>query len=88
MTNGAKLPQPAPLVRLTLRDRWGDPTGARAFTPPEYLADRTMIGELLEPGQRLRVVLNLYDFGADAVGFDFDMCLPDDSGTLRCAHDG
>lgn len=87
ISNGAKQAQPAPLVRLTLRDRWGDPTGARDFTPPEYLADRTMIGRLLEPGQRLRVVLNLYDFGSDAVGFDFDMCLPDDKGTLRCAHE-
>ena len=88
ISNDAKLPQPAPLVRLTLRNRWGDATGSRDFTPPEYLADRTMIGQLLEPGQRLRVVLNLYDFSSDAVGFDFDMCLPDDTGALRCADEG
>ncbi|NNM20996.1 MAG: DUF3426 domain-containing protein [Gammaproteobacteria bacterium] len=88
ISNGADLPQPAPMVRLTLRDRWGDPTGIRDFTPPEYLADRALVGELLEPGQRLRVVLNLYDPGTDVVGFDFDMCLPDGAGTLRCADEG
>ena len=87
ITNGAKQPQPAPMVRLTLRDRWGDPTGIRDFAPPEYLADRTLIGRLLEPGQRLRVVLNIADPGTDVVGFDFDMCLPDGVGTLRCANE-
>ncbi|NNF66927.1 MAG: DUF3426 domain-containing protein, partial [Gammaproteobacteria bacterium] len=87
ITNGARLPQPAPMVRLTLRDRWGDPTGVRDFTPPEYLADRSLIGELLEPGQRLRVVLNIADPGNNVVGFDFDMCLPDAAGMLRCANE-
>ena len=87
ISNGAELPQPAPMVRLTLRDRWGDPTGVRDFTPPEYLADRGLIGQLLEPGQRLRVVLNLHDPGTAVVGFDFDMCLPDAAGTLRCSNE-
>ncbi|NND60320.1 MAG: DUF3426 domain-containing protein, partial [Gammaproteobacteria bacterium] len=85
IANRAERPQPPPMVRLTLRDRWGDATGVRDFAPPEYLADRTMIDSLLEPGQRLRVVLNLQDPGTEVVGFDFDMCLPDASGTLRCS---
>ncbi len=87
IANRADRPQPPPMVRITLRDRWGDPRGVRDFAPPEYLTDRSMIDGLLEPGQRLRVVLNLRDPGAEVDGFDFDMCLPDRQGTLRCSSE-
>jgi hypothetical protein len=87
LTNDAARPQPYPLVRLTLEDRWGSAVGTRDFTPHEYLRDDARAARLLAPGEQARVELLVVDPGADTVGFALDTCLADVHGVVRCAND-
>jgi len=85
--NGATRPQPYPLIRLTLEDRWGSAVAGRDFAPSEYLRESARATGMLAPGEHVPVDLVLIDPGADTVGFTIDICLADASGTVRCASD-
>jgi predicted Zn finger-like uncharacterized protein len=87
MTNDAARPQPYPLLRLTLEDRWGSAVAARDFTPREYLRESDRAANLLAPGEQADVELFVVDPGVDAAGFRLDMCLTDVDGVTRCADD-
>jgi predicted Zn finger-like uncharacterized protein len=78
ITNRAVFPQPYPLIKLALQDRWGAPVGVRAFEPNEYLPDTAPNGasdRLLAPKQRANAEIVIVDPGADAVGFQIHACL-------------
>jgi hypothetical protein len=87
LTNDASRPQPYPLVRLTLEDRWGSAVGARDFAPAEYMHDDARAARLLAPGEQAQVDLLVIDPGTDTVGFTVDMCLADADGVIHCAND-
>lgn len=83
--NGAEHPQPYPLLRVTIEDRWGGAVARREFEPHEYLNDGRA-PDLLPPGERTRAELVLVDPGVESVGYTLDLCLRED-GALRCAND-
>ena len=83
LVNRARRAQPYPLLRVTLEDRFGAKVARREFTPQEYLPGRTAPAQLLAPGARADADLSLADPGAEAVGFELDVCLKR-AGTLNC----
>ena len=84
IVNHASYAQPLPLLRLSLQDRFGATLGMRDIGPEDYLPGAG--GEsLLEPGERADALIRIVDPGAEAVGFELDICLPA-SGGVRCAN--
>ena len=85
--NTAAKPQPLPLLRVTLQDRFGNHVAARDVPPRAYLPASSTAREYLAPGQRVDAEVQLVDPGAAAVGFEIDACLQDASGRVSCAND-
>lgn len=85
ITNRAPFPQPYPLLKLVLEDRWGDQVGAREFDPQEYVEPGTTTDRLLVPGQPVNATVSIVDPGTDAEGFRFDVCLKGRSPAAVCA---
>lgn len=85
ITNRAPFPQPYPLLKLVLEDRWGDQVRAREFEPAEYLDPGTSTDRLLAPGQPVNATIVIVDPGADAEGFRFDVCLRGRASAPVCA---
>ena len=79
--------QPLPLVRLTLKDRYGNAVATRDLTPTEYLPPRAAGQRLLEPDQRIDAELHVMDPGQAAVGFEIDACLRAENGSVGCANE-
>jgi len=79
--------QPLPLVRLTLKDRYGNAVATRDLTPAEYLPPGAAGQRLLEPNNRIDADLHVMDPGQAAVGFEIDACLRAENGTVGCAND-
>ena len=75
VTNDAAFPQPLPLLRVRLDDRWGEPLGVRMFTPAEYLRTPPAAGARAEPGRSYAIALEVLDPGNDAVGYALAPCL-------------
>jgi predicted Zn finger-like uncharacterized protein len=86
VTNTASFPQPYPLLKLVLEDRWGDTVRAREFEPAEYLDAATSTNRLLAPSQRANVAISIVDPGPDAAGFRFEPCLRGKHGVV-CASE-
>jgi predicted Zn finger-like uncharacterized protein len=85
--NTAAKPQPLPLLRVTLQDRFGNHVAARDVPPRAYLPARSAERGYLAPGQRVDAEVQLVDPGATAVGFEIDACLQDRTGRVSCAND-
>jgi predicted Zn finger-like uncharacterized protein len=83
--NTGALPQPYPLLRVTLANRFGTSIGAREFEPAEYLGKPT--DGLLGPGRRIDASLDILDPGKNAEGFEIDVCLRGANGRIACAND-
>jgi predicted Zn finger-like uncharacterized protein len=79
--------QPLPLVRLTLRDRYGNAVATRDLEPRDYLPQRAADQRLLEPDQRIDAELHVIDPGKAAIGFEIDACLRSEGGDIGCAND-
>jgi predicted Zn finger-like uncharacterized protein len=79
--------QPLPLVRLTLRDRYGNAVATRDLEPRDYLPQRVADQRLLEPDQRIDAELHVIDPGKAAIGFEIDACLRGEGGDIGCAND-
>jgi predicted Zn finger-like uncharacterized protein len=75
ITNLAPFPQPYPLLRLVLADRFGTQVRARDFDPSEYLDGAVASERLMAPSQKADVTFTFVDPGQDADGFTFDACL-------------
>jgi hypothetical protein len=84
--NGAKRPQPAPHLRITLQDRFGNPIAAGDVPPRSYLPQGAH-STYLSAGQRIDAEIALADPGQQAVGFEIDVCLPTSGGGVTCAND-
>jgi hypothetical protein len=79
--------QPMPLVRLTLRDRFGKAVATRDLEPAEYLPKRESQQRLLEPDQRIDAEVHVIDPDKAAIGFEIDACLRSESGGIGCSND-
>ncbi|HEX2494788.1 MAG TPA: DUF3426 domain-containing protein [Steroidobacter sp.] len=86
VTNLAAFPQPYPLLKLVLEDRWGDQVRARTFEPAEYLEPGAASDRLLGSGQKTTAAIQIVDPGPDAEGFRFDVCLRG-AQTVVCAEE-
>ncbi|HEY6482784.1 MAG TPA: DUF3426 domain-containing protein [Steroidobacteraceae bacterium] len=86
--NGAHQPQPLPLLRVTLQDRFGNRIAARDVPPQSYLPHAVAATSLLSSGQRVDAEMAFIDPGSNAVGFEVDACLPAPGGGIACANDG
>jgi predicted Zn finger-like uncharacterized protein len=84
--NLADFPQPYPLLKLVLEDRWGDQVRAREFEPSEYLDPTIAPDRMLAPAQQTNASIAIVDPGPDAEGFRFDVCLRGARGPV-CAAD-
>jgi predicted Zn finger-like uncharacterized protein len=85
--NGAHQPQPLPLLRVTLEDRFGNRIASRDVAPRFYLPPAVPASALLASGQRVDAQMGFLDPGASAVGFEIDACLPASGGAVTCAND-
>jgi predicted Zn finger-like uncharacterized protein len=85
--NAAQQPQPLPLLRVTLQDRFGNRIAARDVAPRFYLPHTVPESALLASGQRVDAQMDFADPGANAVGFEIDACLPARGGGVACAND-
>jgi len=84
--NRAAFPQPYPLLKLVLEDRWGDQVRAREFEPADYLDRGIATDRLFAPGTQTNATVVIVDPGPDAEGFRFDVCLKGAAGPV-CAAD-
>jgi predicted Zn finger-like uncharacterized protein len=85
--NAGARPQPLPLLRVTLQDRFGNRLASRDVQPRDYLPPSIPPTALLAPDQRIDAELAFVDPGASAVGFELDACLPLAAGGAACAND-
>jgi len=83
--NLSSLPQPFPLLRVTLANRYGTTLGTRDFEPGEYMGKP--ISRLLNPGETVDAILNILDPGKEAEGFEIDVCLRGNHKKIICAND-
>lgn len=84
LKNAAAQPQPLPILRVAVQDRYGNRIAARDVLPLSY-APRAP-NALLASGQRFDVEINFVDPGEQAVGFEIDACLPAPGGGVNCAN--
>ena len=85
--NAAAKPQPLPLLRVTLQDRFGNRLASRDVGPRDYLPASIAAPAMLSADQRIDAQLAFVDPGASAVGFELDACLPARGGGVACAND-
>jgi predicted Zn finger-like uncharacterized protein len=83
--NGATRPQPAPVLRVILQDRFGNELGRYDRNPADYLRGVTL--DMLAADQRVDASFWLDDPEQKAIGFELDACLRSEAGVLRCATD-
>jgi hypothetical protein len=85
--NSGRLPQPLPLLRVTLQDRFGNQIAARDVAPRFYVPPTVPESSYLASGQRIDAEMGFLDPGAIAEGFEIDACLPASGGGISCAND-
>jgi hypothetical protein len=85
--NSGREPQPLPLLRVTLQDRFGNRIAARDVAPRFYVPRTMPESSYLAGGQRIDAEMGFVDPGANAVGFEIDACLPASGGGITCAND-
>jgi predicted Zn finger-like uncharacterized protein len=85
--NAGPQPQPLPLLRVTLQDRFGNRIATRDVRPQSYVPGAVPASALLGAGQRIDAEMAFIDPGASAVGFELDACLPASGGGVACAND-
>jgi predicted Zn finger-like uncharacterized protein len=83
--NRSPHPQPPPMIRVVLQDRYGNAIATQAIAPAEYA--RGAAPARMAPDQRLDGELKLDDPNRQAVGFELDACLPAADAQLHCSSD-
>ena len=81
----AATPSGLPHLRVVLRDRWSNPVAARHFRPDEYMDAAELPADgMLQPNQTVSAHVSIVDPGADAQGFELELCLPRRGTGLEC----
>jgi predicted Zn finger-like uncharacterized protein len=87
LTNVGQRVQALPLIRLTLRDRYGKAVSRGELEPQQYLP-QDMRGQLMiRRDQRIDTEVRVLDPTRQASSFELDVCVPATRGGLRCAGD-
>lgn len=82
--NSAAFPQPHPVIRIVLQDRFGQRLGQHDIEPSQYL-EGFVSGDRVPAGGRIRASVSVPDPGARADGFRVDLCLDVGARGLACA---
>lgn len=86
LTNRAAFPQPHPILRLELEDRFGNTVASRDFEPADYLKNPAQATRMIGPGASSEAELALATVDREAVGYRLDVCLRESATLLRCAN--
>ncbi len=73
LRNRAELSQRFPHIELAFTDLRGEKISLRRFSPQEYLRSETAGRTLLQPFQRIQIEMELYDPGASAISYEFNL---------------
>jgi predicted Zn finger-like uncharacterized protein len=73
-----------PLLRVVLRDRWANIIATGIFSASEYRADVTDTMDLMQPGSLVPVRVSVADPGAEAQGYELEICLMTRNAGLIC----
>jgi hypothetical protein len=87
LANHALRPQPVPLLRLTLLDRYGRRVATRDLTPADYWPQGRSPQSFLGADERVDTQVQVRDPSADSASFELDVCLRDALAVIRCASD-
>lgn len=87
LANHAQRPQPLPMLRLTLLDRYGKRIARGNLAPAQYWPGGEPPHPLLAHDERVDCEVVVRDPGAASASFELDVCLRDAAGQLRCASD-
>lgn len=71
LRNNAALPQPFPVLQITLSDLDEKRIAMRRFQPREYIRDSDVRDAGLPPGASASLALEVIDPGQDAIAFEF-----------------
>jgi len=86
-SNRSARAQPAPLLRLTLLDRYGKRVAASNLSPEQYWPGGVPPRAFLARDERVDSEVAVRDPSAMSASFELDVCLRASNGTLRCAGD-
>lgn len=75
--NRAEQAQRFPHIELAFTDLRGQKISLRRFSPDEYLRAETVGRTVLEPFQRIQIEMELYDPGASAISYEFNLLFLD-----------
>ncbi len=84
--NAAPRPQPLPLLRVAVQDRFGNRIASRDVTAASYAPRSAASHASLASGERLDLEMRFVDPGEEAVGFEIDACLASAGGGVNCAN--
>ena len=87
LANREQRPQPVPMLRLTLLDRYGKAIAARDLSPAEYWPAGHVARAFLAADERIDSEVTVRDPTADSASFELDACLKSPRGSVRCAGD-
>jgi len=85
LTNRGSRPQPYPVLRLSLYDRFGKKLAARDLQPRDYLP-KVQANGMMSVALQVDSEVAVMDPGPNASSFELDVCMPGPHG-LRCASD-
>jgi predicted Zn finger-like uncharacterized protein len=85
--NRTNQPIAYPIVHLKLTNRWQDSVGARYFYPAEYVAAGWRSDATMPPNGIVEARLELVDPGAEAYGFEVDLCVELAADQFSCKAD-
>ena len=86
LKNTAKQPQPLPLLRVAVQDRFGNRIASSDVAPAAYAPRVTFHARKACCGQRIDIEMRFVDPGSEAVGFEIDACLAAPGGGVNCAN--
>lgn len=87
LTNVGERAQALPLIRLTLRDRFGKAVSRGELEPEQYLPAGERGQRMIRRDQRIDTEIRVLDPTRQASSFELDVCVAAAAGGLRCAGD-
>ncbi len=87
LTNVGERAQALPLIRLTLRDRFGKAVSRGELEPAQYLPADERGQRMIRRDQRIDTQIRILDPTRQASSFELDVCVTAAAGGLRCAGD-
>jgi len=70
--NESEIAQPFPLLQVALLDTQGQIVAIRRFNPGDYLVNKNLVPELMQPDQPIGARLEVFDPGSKVIAYEFD----------------